>query len=90
MAPDDKSSRCDGVEWHRVEDGCVVFVPASDEVHFLNETAMFVLESCDGATSVAEMQREFDEAGGDSDLAAGILAQFAASGIVTSKAAGQG
>jgi hypothetical protein len=71
---------------HAVEDGCVVYVPARDQVHFLNATAMCVLELCDGAHGVDTIRRELEAlAGGELgfDLRSGILDQFEQAGIVT-------
>jgi hypothetical protein len=48
-----------GIEVHSVEDGCVVWVPETDHVHFLNNTAMHILELCDGSLSVHELQDQF-------------------------------
>lgn len=42
--------RADALEVREVPDGFVVYDPARDKLHFLNGTAAFVLESCDGAT----------------------------------------
>ena len=36
-------------------DGFVVYDPARDRLHFLNGTAAFVLESCDGTTPVGDL-----------------------------------
>lgn len=44
--------RADALEVREVPDGFVVYDPARDRLHFLNGTAAFVLESCDGATPV--------------------------------------
>jgi len=50
-----------GLEIHPEADGYVVYQPARDKVHFLNHTAVFVLELCDGLHSVAEIQAIFRE-----------------------------
>jgi len=44
--------RADALEVRAVPDGFVVYDPGRDRLHFLNGTAAFVLESCDGATPV--------------------------------------
>jgi hypothetical protein len=44
------TKRVDALEVREVPDGFVVYDPARDKLHFLNGTAAFVLESCDGAT----------------------------------------
>lgn len=84
MNPSNRPALAPGVEVHAVEDGCVVFVPATDQVHFLNETAMWVLDLCDGTRDVAALQAEFGEA--DSvgfDVCRGILQQFEEARVVT-------
>jgi len=50
--PDLAPRRADALEVREVPDGFVVYDPASDRLHFLNGTAAFVLECCDGATPV--------------------------------------
>lgn len=53
--PDLTPRRADGLEIRPVPDGFVVYDPSRDRLHFLNGTAAFVLESCDGATAVADL-----------------------------------
>jgi hypothetical protein len=53
--PDLKPQRAAGLEVREVPDGFVVYDPATDRLHFLNGTAAFVLESCDGATRVGDL-----------------------------------
>jgi hypothetical protein len=77
------------LEVHRVEDGCVVFIPATDQVHFLNDTAMFVFDLCDGTRTADDLRHEFvDVTGADFVSLDGILEQFAAAGLVASVPAG--
>jgi hypothetical protein len=81
--------RQSGVEIHSVEDGCVVWVPATDQVHFLNDTAMHILELCDGSLDMNELQDEFgdpDEVGFD---VAAVLGEFEAARIVALDAESQ-
>ena len=47
--------RADGLEVRPVPDGFVVYDPSRDRLHFLNATAAFVLESCDGAMTVGDL-----------------------------------
>jgi hypothetical protein len=47
--------RADALEVRPVPDGFVVYDPTHDRLHFLNGTAAFVLESCDGATPVGDL-----------------------------------
>ena len=44
--------RADSLEVREVPDGFVVYDAARDRLHYLNGTAAFVLESCDGSTPV--------------------------------------
>ena len=43
------------LEINEVADGLVVFDPAVQQVHYLNNTASIVFELCDGATSPEQM-----------------------------------
>jgi hypothetical protein len=79
----DRPHRQPGVEIHFVEDGCVVWVPTTDQVHFLNETAMHILELCDGTLEVGELQAEFGDPSEIGFDVAAILRQFEAASIVT-------
>ncbi|MCE5282316.1 MAG: PqqD family protein [Deltaproteobacteria bacterium] len=38
----------EGLEINQVEDGFVIYHPGRDTVHFLNPSALLVLELCDG------------------------------------------
>ena len=51
--------RADDLEIRAVPDGYVVYDPSRDRLHFLNGAATFVLESCDGATPVADLPALF-------------------------------
>ena len=55
LSPHLTPRRADGLEIRPVPDGFVVYDPSRDRLHFLNGTAAFVLESCDGATPVGEL-----------------------------------
>ena len=76
-----------GVEVHSVEDGCVVWVPATDQVHFLNDTAMHILELCDGSLDVNELQDEFGDPGEVGFEVAAVLREFESKRIVVLDAA---
>lgn len=83
MNPSDRPTLAPGVEVHAVEDGCVVWVPATEQVHFLNDTAMHVLLLCDGTREASSFQEEFgapEDVG--FDICTGILDQFEAAEIV--------
>jgi hypothetical protein len=85
MHNDQKPVLRPGVEVHHVEDGCVVYVPDGQQIHFLNETAAFVLDRCDGQVAWGDMQAAFEEDWGPDagfDVRAEILPQFEAAGII--------
>jgi hypothetical protein len=74
-----------GVEVHAVEDGCVVYVPGSQNVHFLNATAAFVVELCDGTVTWHEMQAVFSAEIGSTppfDVRATVLPHLEDAGII--------
>ncbi len=48
LAPTQRLSRPATLQINRLEDGCVIYQPEQDRVHFLNQTAAIVLELCDG------------------------------------------
>jgi hypothetical protein len=64
MEDADRPVRRDGLETNDVADGCVVYDPEGDRVHYLNGTAAIVFELCTGDVSVDEMtaflQRAFE------------------------------
>jgi hypothetical protein len=45
----------EGIEINKVDDGYIVYHPARDRVHYLNQTAALVLELCNGQTRAAEL-----------------------------------
>lgn len=47
--------RTEGVEVNEVEDGYVVYQPERDRVHYLNQTAVLLLELCDGKTRAGDL-----------------------------------
>ena len=53
--------KADGLEVFPEADGYVVYQAARDKVHFLNHTAVFVLELCDGLHSATEIKAIFRE-----------------------------
>jgi len=44
-----------GLEINRVADGCIVYQPEQDRVHYLNQTATVVLELCNGLNAEADL-----------------------------------
>jgi hypothetical protein len=54
-------SAVEGLEVNEVSDGLTVFDPATDRVHYLNETAAIVFTMCDGrrdASGIAAFMAE--------------------------------
>jgi len=45
----------EGIEINKVADGYIVYQPERDRVHYLNHTAVLVLELCNGRTRVADL-----------------------------------
>lgn len=48
-------TRIDGLEVNPVEDGFIIYKPERDRVHYLNHTAVLVLELCNGRNSAADI-----------------------------------
>jgi hypothetical protein len=69
-----------------MEDGCVVYQPGRDQVHFLNATAALVLELCDGLNDAQDIEALVAEAYGiielKQNLTGEILERFTQEGIV--------
>src|SRR5689334_1751527 len=47
--------RLENLDIDPAEDGFIIYQPELDRVHFLNPTAVLILELCDGSRSVAEI-----------------------------------
>jgi transcriptional regulatory protein LevR len=45
----------DNIEINEVEDGYVIYQQEKDKVHYLNKTAVLVLECCTGENSVSKI-----------------------------------
>jgi hypothetical protein len=45
----------EGIDINEVEDGYVIYQSEKDKVHYLNKTAVLVLEACTGKNSEAEI-----------------------------------
>ena len=52
----------DGVELNQVANGYVVYQPDRDRVHYLNHTAVLVLEMCNGRDTAGEIPGLFRDA----------------------------
>ncbi|GJM15789.1 MAG: hypothetical protein DHS20C13_11160 [Thermodesulfobacteriota bacterium] len=44
-----------GIDINEVEDGYVIYQKETDKVHYLNKTAVLVLESCTGGNTIANI-----------------------------------
>ena len=47
--------RIEGLEITSVDDGFLIYQPEKDRVHYLNHTAVLILELCNGLRSPAEI-----------------------------------
>jgi hypothetical protein len=45
----------DGIDINEVEDGYVIYQSEKDKVHYLNKTAVLVLEACTGKNTTADI-----------------------------------
>jgi PqqD family protein of HPr-rel-A system len=74
-----------------VDDGCVVYDPATDMVHHLNQTAAMVLELCTGQDSTREitafLSQVFPAAGSVAETVAACVAQLRERGLLQPAAA---
>ncbi len=51
----DYLKQVEGLDINQVEDGFILYDPEKDMVHFLNHTALFVLELCNGRHRAGEI-----------------------------------
>lgn len=58
----------DGIDINEVEDGYVIYQKEKDKVHYLNKTAVLILESCTGKNSAADIGTIVKEAYGLSEI----------------------
>lgn len=75
------------VEIHFVEDGCVVYLPETDQVHFLNATVSLVLDLCDGQHDVHAIERELATLAGGTlefDVRTAVLQPLTDMGVLVS------
>ena len=72
---------------HALDDGCVVYQPDPDRVHFLNLTAAWVLELCDGRNGFQDIEREVSASSGAARpkrrLTGAIIEQFIREDLIT-------
>ena len=52
----------EGIDINEVEDGYVIYQSEKDKVHYLNKTAVLVLEACTGKNSEADIRTIVREA----------------------------
>jgi hypothetical protein len=76
----------EGLEIFPETDGYVVHQPERNKVHFLNHTAVFVLELCNGRHRVGEIENilaaSFEMTESPSAVVAKILGQFVEEDLV--------
>ncbi|MBN2560444.1 MAG: PqqD family protein [Phycisphaerae bacterium] len=62
QATHDAPARRAGVRLYRVDDEAVLYDPAHDGVHYLNATALFIWERCDGRRAVEDIVEDLTDA----------------------------
>jgi hypothetical protein len=58
----------DDIEINLVEDGYIIYQSEKDRVHYLNNTAVVVLECCTGENSVGKIENVLQKAFGLSEV----------------------
>lgn len=93
LMPDSTPRRAADLEIREVPEGFVVYDPARDRLHFLNGSATFVLECCDGATRADELPALLAAAfrldGDPLDEVDACLARLLAEGLITVEVSSQ-
>ena len=78
--------QADCLEIHETEDGYAVHNSADGKIHFLNHTAVFLLELCDGQHSIDQVfsifQEYFKEAQGSQDEVHKLFEEFMSQGLI--------
>ena len=62
MDPKDAPKQVEGLEVNQLADGYVIYEASRDRVHYLNPTAVLVLEMCNGRVAVDEILRLVQDA----------------------------
>lgn len=79
--------KVDGVEVTEVPDGFIVYQPDRERVHYLNATAVLVLELCNGSVRAGDipdlLRRAYELATEPTDEVADCLERLLAEGLVT-------
>jgi putative component of toxin-antitoxin plasmid stabilization module len=82
----DNPKRSDGLDISPAEGGYIIHQPEQDRVHFLNATAIVILELCNGDNSsqqIADLLRQAYELPNDQlGMVAETLGQLKAAGLV--------
>lgn len=52
---DARPQRVEGIEINEIPDGYVIYDPHRDRVHYLNQTAVLLLELCNGQVAAREL-----------------------------------
>jgi len=76
----------EGIEVNKVADGYIVYQPDRDRVHYLNQTAVLLLELCDGKTRAGDLaglvKAAYDLAAPPTDEVSACLAKLLEEGLV--------
>jgi hypothetical protein len=87
---DDPPLAVDGLDVNEVKDGLIVYDPARDRVHYLNNTAAAIFTFCDGAmpvTAIADtVANLFGSDGPSREEVQACLAQLTEEGVLRSDA----
>jgi hypothetical protein len=78
--------QAEGIEVNKVADGYIIYHPERDRVHYLNHTAVLVLELCTGNVPAREIPElllaSYDLPEPPTDEVAQCLSRFYAEGLV--------
>lgn len=55
MEPNTCPRAAEGIEVSEVADGYVIYDPKRDRVHYLNQTAVLILELCNGQVATSDL-----------------------------------
>ena len=79
--------RVDGIEVNEVADGYIVYQATRDRVHYLNHTAVLVLEMCNGRVSAGQipgfLKEAYDLAEPPTEEVAACLTKLLDEGLVS-------
>jgi len=86
IAQAQRLSRSATLQINHLEDGCVVYQPEQDRVHFLNNTAAMVLKLCDGHCDYQDIEAQITKDLGlhttARKMSGDILQRFLAEGLI--------